>query len=114
MFGGLGNLAGILKSAKELQSNLAKLQEQLAAKRFEAAAGGGVVRAVVDGRGTLVDVKIEQGALADVELLEDLIKAAVGAAMVKSQDAMKEQMAALTGGLNVPGLSQLLGGPSSS
>ena len=112
MFGGLGNLTGILKSAKELQNNLAKLHEQLAAQRFEANAGGGVVRAMVDGRGTLVDVKIEAQALTDVELLEDLVKAAVGAAMAKSQDAMKEQMASLTGGLNIPGLSQIIGGPS--
>ncbi len=113
MFGGLGNLAGILKSAKELQSNLARMQEQLAAQRFEAAAGGGAVRAVVDGRSSLVDIKIEEQALSDRELLEDLIKAAVGAAMAKSQEAMKEQMAALTGGLNIPGLSQMLGGGQS-
>jgi len=114
MLGGLGNLTSILKSAKDLQSNLAKMQEQLAALRFEAGAGGGVVRAVVDGRGNLVDVKIEPQAASDVELLEDLIKAAVGAAMAKSQEAMKEQMASLTGGLNIPGLSQMLGGPSAS
>jgi hypothetical protein len=110
MFGGLGNLTGILKSAKELQGNLARLQEQLALQRFDALAGGGMVRVVVDGRGALVDVKIDPQAVADVELLEDLIKAAVGSAMSKSQEAMKEQMAALTGGLNIPGLSQLLGG----
>lgn len=110
MFGGLGNLTGILKSAKELQGNLAKMQEQLAAMRFEALAGGGMVRAVVDGRGTLVDLKIEPQAVADVELLEDLIKSAVSSAAGKSQEAMKQQMASLTGGLNIPGLSQILGG----
>jgi DNA-binding protein YbaB len=90
------------------------MQEQLAVQRFDAGAGGGAVRAVVDGRGNLIDIKIEPTAVADLELLEDLLKAAVGAAMSKSQEAMKEHMASLTGGLNIPGLSQMLGGPSGS
>lgn len=110
MIGGIGNIAGLLKSAKELQGNLAKLQEQLAAKRFEGSAGGGMVLATVDGRGTLVDIKIDSQAASDVELLEDLIKAAVAAAAAKSQEGMKQELGALTGGLNIPGLSQMLGG----
>lgn len=110
MIGGLGNLAGILKSAKDLQSNLAKLQEQLSARRYEGAAGGGMVLATVDGRGTLIDIKIDPQAATDVELLEDLVKAAVGAAAAKSQEGMKQEFGALTGGLNIPGLAQMLGG----
>lgn len=112
--GNLGNLAGLLKTAKDLQSNMAKMQEQLANKRFEGDAGGGMVRAVVDGRGTLVDVKIEPAAAKDVELLEDLVKAAVSAATTKSQEAARNEMAALTGGLNIPGLGDMLagGGPA--
>jgi DNA-binding YbaB/EbfC family protein len=109
MLGGFGNLAGILKSAKDLQGNLAKLQEQLAARRYEGGAGGGMVVATVDGRGSLVDIKIDPQAATDLELLEDLIKAAVGAAAAKSQDGMKQELGALTGGLNIPGLSQMLG-----
>ena len=109
MLGGFGNLAGILKSAKDLQGNLAKLQEQLAARRYEGGAGGGMVVATVDGRGSLVDIKIDPQATTDLELLEDLIKAAVGAAAAKSQDEMKQELGALTGGLNIPGLSQMLG-----
>ena len=110
MLGGLGNLAGILKSAKDLQGNLAKLQEQLAARRYEGAAGGGMVLAIVDGRGTLIDIKIDPQAATDMELLEDLVKAAVGAATTKSQEGMKQDLGTLTGGLNIPGLSQMLGG----
>lgn len=110
MIGGFGNLAGLLKSAKDLQGNLAKLQEQLAARRYEGASGGGMVLATVDGRGTLIDIKIEPQAATDVELLEDLVKAAVGAAAAKSQEGMKQELGALTGGLNIPGLSQMLGG----
>ncbi len=110
MLGGLGNLAGLMKSAKDLQSNLAKLQEDLAARRFEGAAGGGLVLATVDGRGSLVAIKIDPQATGDVELLEDLVKAAVAAGVAKSQEAMKQELGALTGGLNIPGLSQMLGG----
>lgn len=109
MFGNLGNLAGILKSAKELQSQITKLQEEAAARRHDGDAGGGMVRAVVDGKGTLVDIKIDPQAVNDVELLEDLVKAAVGAAVAKSQEAMKSELASLSGGLNLPGLTDILG-----
>ncbi len=110
MLGGLGNLAGLLKSAKEMQANMAKMQAELATRRFEGDAGGGVVRATVDGKGTLVDIKIDPAAVEDVELLEDLVKGAVGAATAKSQEAIKAEMAAMTGGVNIPGLTDMLGG----
>ncbi len=112
MLGGLGNFAGLLKTARDLQGNLARMQESLAAKRHEGVAGGDLVRAIVDGKGTLVDIKIDPKAVSDVELLEDLVKAAVGAAVTKSQDAMKEEMTALTGGVDLGGLSQMLGAGS--
>ena len=110
MLGSLGNMMGVLKQAKELQSRVGEVQAELATKRFTADAGGGAVTVTVDGKGTVVDVKIAPSATGDVELLEDLIKAAVCAAMGKSQDAMKQEMAKLTGGLNIPGLSEMLGG----
>lgn len=116
MLSGLGNLTGLMKSAKEFQGNFAKLQAELADRRYDAEAGGGMVRATVDGRGQLVNVKIEPDAAKDVELLEDLVKGAVCAAMAKSQAAMKDEMAKLTGGMNLPGLGDLLGqaGPQST
>jgi DNA-binding YbaB/EbfC family protein len=110
MLGGLGNLAGLLKSAKEMQTQMAKLQEELARRRYDADAGGGVVRATVDGKGTLINIKIDPEAVNDIELLEDLVKAAVCAAVAKSQEAMKSELASLTGGLNIPGLTEMLGG----
>ncbi len=110
MLGGLGNLAGLMKSAKELQGNMAKLQAELAERRYEGDAGGGMVRVTVDGKGTLVDVKIAPESVKDVELLEDLVKAGVGAAIAKSQEAMKQEMAAMTGGMNIPGLTDMMGG----
>jgi DNA-binding YbaB/EbfC family protein len=110
MFSGLGNLVGVLKSAKEMQTKLAAVQSELASKRFTADSGAGVVRATVDGHGALVDLKIDPAAVADVELLEDLIKAAVGAAVKKSREQMQDELAKLTGGLNLPGLQEMLEG----
>jgi len=109
MFGGLGNLGSMLKQAKNLQENMRKIQETMAEKRFEADAGAGLVTAVVDGKGELLRVKIDPKATEDVELLEDMVKAAISAATAKAQDDMKSEMARLTGGLNVPGLTDLLG-----
>ncbi|MCP4590960.1 MAG: YbaB/EbfC family nucleoid-associated protein [bacterium] len=110
MLGGLGNLAGMLKNAKEMQSKMATIQEQLAAQRHTADAGAGAVHATVDGQGSLVDLRIDPTAAGDVELLEDLVKAAVGAAIRKSREQMKAEFASLTGGLNLPGLTDMLGG----
>lgn len=110
MFGALGDMAGLLKTARDLQGNMQRMHEQLAAKRFEGDAGGGMVRVTVDGRSTILDVKIEPQAAQDVELLEELVKGAMTAALAKAQDAMKAEMATLTGGLNIPGLQGLLGG----
>jgi DNA-binding YbaB/EbfC family protein len=109
MFGGLGNLAAMLKSARQLQERMSAMQAELASRRFSADAGAGAVRATVDGQGNLVDIKIEPAAAADVELLEDLVKAAVGAATQKAREEVKAELAQLTGGLNVPGLSEMLG-----
>jgi len=108
MFGGLGNIAGMMKQAKALQENMQKMQEELVQKRFEADAGAGMVKATVNGKGELMQVKIDTSAADDVELLEDLVVAAVNAASKKAQDAAREEMAQLTGGMNIPGLSDML------
>jgi hypothetical protein len=71
-----------------------------------------MVRATVDGRGTLMNVRIDPKAVGDVELLEDLIKAAVCSAVAKSQESMQREMGALTGGMNISGLMDMLGGKS--
>ena len=110
MLGGLGNIAGLMKSAKEMQANLAKVQAELATRRYVGDAGGGMVTATVDGKMTLIDIKIDPEAANDVELLEDLVKAAVGAASAKAQEGIKQEMARVTGGINIPGLSDMLGG----
>ncbi len=105
----LGNLAGMMGQFKDIQANMAKMQEELEKKTLEASSGGGMVTAKVNGKGDLLDVRIQPDTMAssDVEMLEDLVKAAVNAAVAKSRELMKEEMAKITGGLNLPGLENL-------
>jgi DNA-binding YbaB/EbfC family protein len=110
MLGGLGDMMGMLKQVKEFQSRMGEIQAALEASRFTADAGAGAVTVTVDGKGTVVDVRISLSATGDVELLEDLVKASVCAAVRKAQEAMQSEMSKLTGGLNIPGLSAMLGG----
>jgi hypothetical protein len=110
MLGGLGNLAGLMKQAKSMQENMHKMQETLTQQRYEGDAGAGMVKVVVNGKCEMVDIHIDPKAAEDVELLEDLIKAAVAAATQKAHEGAKEEMSKLTGGLNIPGLNEMLGG----
>ena len=110
MLKGFGNLVDILKNAKDIQARMEEVQKELALRRFDAEAGGGAVRITVDGKGSVVDVKIDPAATQDVELLEDLVKAAIGAAVARAHNAMRDEMGRLTGGLNLPGLNDMLSG----
>jgi DNA-binding YbaB/EbfC family protein len=101
---------GLLKQAKEMQQRMAQMQQELASRTFVADAGGGMVTATVNGKQELLAIRIEPQAAGDVEMLEDLVRAAVNAAVRKSQDAMKEELSKVTGGLNLPGLSDMFGG----
>ena len=113
MLGGLGDLMGILKSAKALQGNVQKMQAELANRRYEGISGGGMVRAVVDGRCQLVDLRIDPKAAGDMELLEDLVKGAVQVATGKAQEAIASELSTLAGGLDLPSLTGLTGGQQS-
>lgn len=110
MFGSLGNFTNLLKQAGQMRENMTRLQEELAGRTFEGDAGAGMVRAVVNGRSELVDIKIEPAALGDVERLEELIKGAISTASRRAQEGVKSELAKLTGGLNIPGLEEMLGG----
>jgi len=94
----------MVKQAQKLQKQMAEVQEQLAAERFDASAGGGLVKAVVDGKQMLRELSISPEALkdGDVTLLEDLILTAVGEAQRASETRMHETMGKLTGGLGLP------------
>lgn len=95
-----------MMQVRDLQAKMVKMQEELAQKTVEATAGGGMVTAVVNGRLELVSVKIERQVVdpEDVEMLQDLIVAAVNDASRKAQDMAAAEMGKLAGGLNIPGL----------
>ena len=99
-------LAQIMKQAQMMQQKMAKLQEEAAQQTAEAAAGGGVVTAVVNGKNQLLSLTIKKEAVdpEDVEMLQDLIVAAVNEALAKVHAEMADQMGKITGGLNIPGL----------
>jgi DNA-binding YbaB/EbfC family protein len=83
-----------------------KMQEELADKTIEASAGGGMVKVVANGRQQVVSLEIEKEVVDpdDVEMLQDLVLAAVNDALAKSQEMVSGEMSKLTGGLNIPGL----------
>jgi DNA-binding YbaB/EbfC family protein len=82
---------------------LQKVQDELETLTVEGSAGGGVVRVVMTGKQTVDSVQIEAEALEDLEMLQDLVTAAVNDALNKSQEMASEKLSALTGGLNIPG-----------
>jgi len=96
-----------MRQAQELQAKLAKAQQELAEASIEGSAGGGAVKVTVNGQQQIQSVKISPEALesGDVEMLEDLVLAAVTEAVTKSQEMAAKRMGKLTGGLNIPGLT---------
>lgn len=98
-----GNLQ---KMAAQMQRDMARVDEELRGARLEGSAGGGVVRAVVSGKQELIELHIDPDAVdpADVEMLQDLVLAAVNDAVRASRDLEKSKLAAITGGLRLPGM----------
>jgi hypothetical protein len=97
----------MLKQAQEMQARLAKLQEELAEKTVEASAGGGMVTVVANGRQEILSVRIEKEVVSpdDIDLLQDLVRGAANEALSRSREMMAAEMAKITGGMNLPGLS---------
>lgn len=100
------NMGKMMKQAQQLQNKMEKLQEEMATKTIEASAGGGMVKAVANGRQQIVSVSIEKEVVdpEDVEMLQDLIVAAINDALSQAQQMVNEEMSKLTGGMNIPGL----------
>jgi len=98
------NLGQMMKQAQQMQAKMAEMQEKLGLMELEGAAGGGLVRATVSGKGEIKKLKIEPSLVdpKEVEVLEDLIVAAINDARGKVDAAAAEQMKELTGGLNLP------------
>jgi len=101
------NFGNIMKQAKKLQERMAQLQDQLALKTVEASAGGGMVSVLVNGKHELVSLKIDREVVNpdDLDMLQDLIIAAVNEGVRKAQEMATAEMAKITGGLSIPGLS---------
>lgn len=100
------NLGNIMKQAQKIQAQIARVQEEMASKSVEATVGGGMVTAVVNGKYELVSLKIEEDVVKseDIEMLQDLIVAAVNEGIRNAQEMVSEEMSKITGGLNIPGL----------
>lgn len=99
------NLEQLMEMGRELQNKMTGLEESLATREVSASAGGGMVTATVTGKGKLKGVKIDQTVVdpSDIEMLEDLVLAAVSEAQAKAQSELEEEMKKMSGGLPLPG-----------
>jgi DNA-binding YbaB/EbfC family protein len=100
---GMGNM---MKQAQKLQSKMLKLQDELAERTVETTAGGGMIKVVANGKQQIVSISIDKEVVdpEDVEMLQDLVLAAVNDALTKAQEMVSGEMSKLTGGFNLPGM----------
>ena len=103
---GPGNMQSMIKQAQKMQENMAALQEQLDVREYTATAGGGAVTAIVDGKHMVKSITLKPEVVdpEDVEMLSDLIMAAVNEAIRQAVETSEAEMSKVTGGLNMPGL----------
>ena len=104
--GGLGNMQGMLQKVQKMQAQMQKAQEELQARTFETTAGGGAVKVVVTGKKEMQSITIDPQVVDpdDVEMLQDLIVAAVNEAMKEVDRVSEEEMGRITGGVKLPGM----------
>lgn len=100
------NMNNLMKQAQQMQAKLAMLQNELAEREVESSAGGGMVKAKVNGKQQLLSISINKECVDpdDVATLEELVFTAVNQAMKQSQDMVQQAMSKVTGGMNIPGL----------
>ena len=106
MGGGPQNMNQIIRQAQKMQDDMKALQEELDSTEYEGMSGSGVVKAVVNGKHDVVGIKIDASIVdpEDIEMLEDLVAAAVNDGIAKAKKDSEERMEKVTGGLNVPGM----------
>lgn len=104
--GGGMNMQNMMRQAQQMQQKMQELQEEIEQREVEATAGGGVVRVVASGKKVIKSIEIKPEAVDpdDVEMLEDLVMAAVNEAIAKADEMMQQEMGKITGGLNLGGL----------
>ena len=101
----LGDLGNIMKQAQQLQERLAQVQDAVNRRTVEASAGGGMVKVVVNGKHEVLSLTLDPAVLKeDVELVQDLVIAAVNEGIRNAQQMVAEEMTKVTGGLKIPGL----------
>ncbi len=100
------NIGNIMKQAKKMQEKIGRMQQELEGRTVEAQAGGGMVSVLVNGKFEIVSLKIEKDVVnpEDIDMLQDLITAAVNEGVRKAQEMASQEMAKITGGLGIPGL----------
>lgn len=106
MLKGMPNMGNLLKKAQQLQEKMATLQEELSEKTVETSAGGGMVTVIATGKQEIASIKIDPEVVnqEDIEMLEDLVLAAVNDALFQAKQMASDEMTKLTGGVNIPGL----------
>jgi len=105
MMGG-GNMQQLARQAQKLQQQMTKMQEELEAREYEASAGGGMVSVKVSGKKEIIDLQIKPEAVDpdDVEMLQDMVMAAVNEALRIASETTEREMSKITGGMSMPGL----------
>lgn len=103
------DLSSIMQQARDMHEKMAKIQNDLANKTITGSAGGGMVNVEATGRGDIISVKIEPELIdpAEATMLQDLVTAAVNDALRKARDLAKQEMTRLTGGIQIPGVTNL-------
>lgn len=98
-----GNMQQLMRQAQKMQQDMQRTQQELAEREFEAAAGGGMIKAVVTGEKMLKSITIDPACVDpdDVEMLQDLITAAVNAALTNAAETVEKEMSKVTGGMNM-------------
>ncbi len=106
----MNKMASVLQQVQKMQADMKRMQKELEGKTVEASSGGGMVKVIFDGKQHLRQIKIEQQVVnpQDIEMLEDLVLAAINEGLKNSQEMVSSEMSKLTGGLNVPGLQGLI------
>ena len=101
-----GNMGNMMKQMQKMQKQMEEMQKQLEETEVEASSGGGAVTCKVDGKKEVLAITIDEGVVdpEDVEMLQDLVMAAVNEALRKAEEMMSKEMSKLTGGMNIPGL----------
>ncbi len=102
----MNDMRDMMRRAQEMQTRLARLQEEIGDRTVEASAGGGMVSVTVNGKMEVLSVRIEKEVVSpeEIELLQDLVRGAVNEALRRARELIAAEMAKITGGLNIPGL----------